>query len=141
MKKVTDGYATITVKRPEGSVETITVKSFDRLNDILFSKIQKATKEAGKGDVLSYKNVNATYETEKADYSTTCDRCAVALDTRTAKNQLEWMYFGGTKIRATTYYCNSCFNLLASVGAGEKTELEERAGYIPSPEPLTKDDF
>lgn len=59
---------TIEIKRPTGEIETLNVseKFTNGLTDGMFETIKKATKEAGRGDCLSY-NVEVTLsEEEKA---------------------------------------------------------------------------
>lgn len=46
----------VEIKRPNGKVETVDIsKNYAGMNDILFNRIKKATSEAGKGELLSYK--------------------------------------------------------------------------------------
>ena len=47
--------ATVTVKRPDGKIETVETQ-FDLINDLLFAQIVKATREAGRGEVISRDN-------------------------------------------------------------------------------------
>jgi hypothetical protein len=103
--------------------------------------MQDAMRQAGRGEVLSYQNVEAVVEMEESDYQARCARCGVKIDTRTAKHQREWTRFGGSKVQVDAHYCDGCFSLLRGIGAGERTELEERAGYVPSYEPTHKEDF
>jgi tRNA A37 N6-isopentenylltransferase MiaA len=102
--------------------------------------MRKAMTAAGRGEVLSYRNFPEVVEKEESDYITQCNRCGKTLDTRTAKNQMEWFRAGALKARVPTYYCNDCYNLLSQIGAGEYTELDERAGRKPSYEPEYKGD-
>lgn len=53
------------VKRENGQIEEVEAK-FAGMNDILFAKIKKATADAGKGDVLSWSDVDTRSEEEKA---------------------------------------------------------------------------
>lgn len=53
---------TITIRRPEGHTETKDVSNqFSSMNDALFARIQKATADAGRGEVLSYDVVEEVY--------------------------------------------------------------------------------
>jgi hypothetical protein len=47
--------AYVTVKRPNGAIETVKTLHY-MINDSLFAKMKKATKDAGRGDLLSYEN-------------------------------------------------------------------------------------
>ncbi len=69
-----------------------------------------------------------------------CERCGKTVDKATAYHQQEWSRFGGRSVKVTAYYCDSCSHLLHSIGAGEHTDMEERAGHKPSYEPYTKED-
>lgn len=66
-----------------------------------------------------------------------CGRCRKQIDGNTAYSQQEW--FGKTKVVA--FYCDSCHALLSAIGAGEFTELQERASARHSHGPYTKEDF
>lgn len=50
-------HAEITIHRPNGDVEIVTWTGGVELTEGLFARIQKANKDAGRGDVLSYRNV------------------------------------------------------------------------------------
>lgn len=45
------------IRRPNGMVETIVHPQWKQINDRDFAKIVAATKAAGRGDVLAYRNV------------------------------------------------------------------------------------
>ena len=47
----------ITVRRPNGTVETIVHPQWKQINDRDFAKLVAGTKAAGRGEVLSYRNV------------------------------------------------------------------------------------
>ena len=129
------------IQRPNGATETVDVsQKFYHLTDPLFRQIQKATREAGRGEVLRYRNIAAVVEMEESDYHEPCNRCKKDLDTRRAYTQMEWRRFGGTKVQVKIPYCDNCQSLLSSIGAGEITDLEHRAGNIPSYEPGYKGD-
>lgn len=57
---------TITVKRPNGQIETVDVsaKFPVGLTDQMFATIQESTRAAGRGEALSY---NVTHESDAAD--------------------------------------------------------------------------
>jgi len=141
MKIISPSKVEITVRRPNGQIETAVSPKFERLNDILFAKMVKATKDAGRGECLSYRNIEAVVEMEDSDYQARCQRCGCGVDTRKASSQKEWSRFGGSKIRVDAFYCDSCHRLLAGIGAGEVSDLEHRAAHIPGAEPHTKTDF
>ena len=141
MKILQKAKAEITVRRPNGQIETAAHPKFETLNDVLFAKIVKATREAGRGECIGYRNIDAVVEMEESDYMSRCERCGKKVDTRKAYRQKEWARFGGSKIRVDSFYCEGCHRLLSSIGAGETTDLEHRAGHVPSVEPYTKSDF
>jgi hypothetical protein len=76
---------------------------------------------------------------ERASYlrdNITCERCQVKIDGNAAYSQQE-CYQGH---RVTAYYCESCRGLLAQIGIGEYSELQDRAVARSGYEPYTKDD-
>jgi len=57
MKNTPQGRAiklTLTVKRPSGNVETIVHPTLTNISPAQFAKIQRDTRAAGRGEVLSY---------------------------------------------------------------------------------------
>jgi hypothetical protein len=141
MKIIEARKAETTIKRPDGRIDIGIHPKIDYFTPGLFAQMQKAMMDAGRGEVISYRNIEAVVEMEESDYQTRCTRCGKQIDTRTAKHQREWTRFGGSKVQVDAHYCDGCFSLLRSIGAGERTELEERAGYVPSYELTTKTDF
>lgn len=141
MKIITPRKTEVTVRRPDGTVETIVHPKIDFMTDGIFNQMKKAMKDGGRGEVLAYKNIDSIVEMEESDYKTSCTRCGCALDIRTAYKQKEWTRFGGNKVQVDAYYCESCHNLLSTIGQGEITDLEHRAGYVPSFEPTHKEDY
>jgi len=140
MKIIEPAKVEIQIRRPDGSIETVYPK-FVTINDQLFNQIRKANSDAGRGECLSYRNIDAVVEMEESDYFTRCNRCGQKVDTRKAYRQKEWERFGGSKIRVDAFYCDGCHRLLSGIGAGEVTDMEHRAGAVPSAEPYTKSDF
>ena len=141
MRTISKAKTELDIRRPDGTTETVDVtQKFYHLTDPLFHKIQAATRNAGKGEVLRYRNIAAITETEESDYHQPCIRCKKDVDTRTAYMQMEWRRFGGTKIKVRVPYCSTCHSLLSSIGQGEITDLEHRAGNIPSYESEYKGD-
>jgi hypothetical protein len=67
-----------------------------------------------------------------------CERCGEKVNGKTAYSQKEWAYFGGKRVQVTACYCNSCKQVLTTVGAGEVTPMEERATEKPGYEPAYK---
>jgi hypothetical protein len=65
-----------------------------------------------------------------------CDRCGKKIDGNTAYSQQE----SYMRTRVTAFYCEPCRALLAGIGEGEYTALQERAFARPSYEPHTKED-
>jgi len=57
----------LTIKRTSGEIEKVERK--DGMNEVLFAKIQKATKDAGRGDVLSWEQVDDRTAAEKASHA------------------------------------------------------------------------
>jgi hypothetical protein len=140
MKVIVPRKAEVTVKRPDGTVETIVHPKIDYFTPALFDRFRQAMKDAGRGAALSYHNIDAVVEMEESDYQGRCERCGAKIDTRKAYSQKEWTRFGGQKVGVIAHYCDSCHNILTTVGAGEITDMEHRAGYVPSYEPYTKED-
>ena len=69
-----------------------------------------------------------------------CERCGVKVDPTTCYHQEEWARLGASKVQVRTHYCDSCTRLLQTIGAGEHTEMQDRAAHVPSYEPTTKQD-
>jgi len=139
MKTLKEGKTEIDVKRPNGNIETIDVTAKFRigLNDKLFAQVVVATRQAGRGDVLCYRNIAPVVEIEEADYQTNCPRCGHRIDSRKSYGQKE-SYLGH---QVMTYYCDDCRKLLSAIGSGEHTALEDKASHKPSPELVHKQDF
>jgi hypothetical protein len=58
MTYTVDSHVELTVRRPGGTVETVVAEKLGiRINDAIFAQVAAATKAAGRGDVLSYRNV------------------------------------------------------------------------------------
>jgi len=55
-------HAELTIKRPDGIVETVRAKHTP-MTDKLLAMYRKATADAGRGEVLSYTNVTKEVET------------------------------------------------------------------------------
>lgn len=64
-----------------------------------------------------------------------CERCGTHVS-KTAYHQTEKGPWG----KVTAYYCDSCRQLLTSIGAGEYTAMQERADERPDNTPYTKED-
>jgi len=69
----------LTIKRESGQTEIVD-SNFAAMNSILFGKIQVATKQAGKGDVISWDTVDSRTEEKKSEESKLkaagwCDKC------------------------------------------------------------------
>lgn len=62
----------LTIRRPNGEIETLDVTDklraagHSRMTDPLFRATRKATKQAGRGWALSYRNINERTDAEKA---------------------------------------------------------------------------
>ena len=118
MKVISNRKCQITVKRPNGQIETITHPSIDYMVDGVFAQMKTAMLSGGRGEAVSYKNIAAITEMEECDYVCSCQRCGKKIDKRTAHNQREGKF--------DTYYCNDCATLLNNIGKGEATAMEER---------------
>lgn len=141
MKKISDGRRELEIRRPDGNIETVDVSErFMHLTDILVDKIRTATRDAGRGELIAYRNIEPVFEPEESDYWQPCGRCTTKVDTRKAYSQMEWHRFGGMKAKVSIPYCAACRSLLSSIGAGEITDLEHRAAEIPSREPINKEE-
>ncbi len=134
MKVLKKGYTEITVKRPDGTTETVT--KTDHITDYIFNQMKVKTAEAGRGTLLTWKWVEAVIEREESDYIVKCEHCGHTLDSRTAYHQFE--NYCGNKV--ITYYCNDCHSLLSAVGMGELSALEAKTTETVTTEPFTKED-
>lgn len=65
-------YCEVTVRRPNGLVETVRMDKFRGLNEKQFALVKEANRKAGRGEVLSYKNYikPASYTMTAADHAT-----------------------------------------------------------------------
>jgi len=140
MKIIEKQKSEITVQRPDGSIETMIHPKVDYFTPALLDQANKAMAAAGRGKILSYRNIEAVVEMEDADYVGRCDRCGAKIDTRTAYMQQERASFGGKTVPVAAYYCDTCHTVLAAVGKGEHTALKDRAADRPDNTPYTKQD-
>jgi len=58
---------------------------------------------------------------------TQCERCGAVIERDTAYRQTEWTTWSGKRVKCSAYYCETCRHLLATIGEGEYTALQERA--------------
>jgi hypothetical protein len=70
----------LTVKRPNGEIEKVLNDKFFSLHPDLFAKMKEATRNAGRGEILSWKDVDGRTDAEKA---------AHALNDKIAKCEIE----------------------------------------------------
>lgn len=94
-------------------------------------------------DIDGYVEHEAAYQAKlqaQADAERKCNRCGKHV-TKDAYHQMEWYRAGGLKAKVPTYYCDGCTRLLQSIGAGEHTDMEDRAAHVPSSEPQYKGDM
>ena len=138
MKTIAPRKCEVTIERLDGTVETLIHPRVDYMNDKIFAAANKAMADAGKGRLVSYRNIDAVVEMEESDYQGSCERCGTKVDSRTAYSQLEWSRFGGKKVRVKAHYCDSCRKVLQAVGMGEISAMEEKAAEVPSYEPTHK---
>jgi ribosomal protein L37AE/L43A len=124
-----------TVRRPDGTLETIIHPVVKYMTTALLAKMNEAMKKANRGEVISYKNISDEIE---LTHTHKCDRCGATVDS-TAYSQTETAYLGSSRIKVTAYYCNHCEALLKGIGAGEVTAMQERSSGA-SYEPYTKSD-
>lgn len=141
MKMIEKRKCEVTVKRPNGQIETVVHPKIDYMLPALFEQMKKAMRDAGRGEPLSYKNIDTVFEMEDKDCKTTCARCGTTLDIRKDWKQKEWIKFGGNKVQVDAYYCQPCKSLLTAIGRGEVSEIESRQNDITSGELVTKNDF
>ena len=137
MKTISPRKCEVTIKRPDGTVETLIHPKVDCMTDGMLKAANKAMAAAGKGQFVSYRNIDAVVEMEDSDYMGPCERCGDTVDSRTAYSQLEWSRFGGKKVRVKAHYCEGCRRTLQAVGMGEVSAMEERETTVPSYEPTT----
>ncbi len=90
-------------------------------------------------DIKTAEQIKAAIERDKRN-NCHCERCSVKIDGNHAYHQQEWRRIGSDKVKATIYYCKECATLLRAVGAGEASEMQQRAADVPSYEPAGKDD-
>ena len=140
MKTIAPRKCEVTIERPDGTIEILTHPKVDYMTDGMLKAANKAMAAAGKGQFVSYRNIDAVIEMEDADYQGPCERCGTKVDSRTAYSQLEWARFSGKKVQVKAYYCEGCRRTLQAVGMGEKSAVEGRAADVPSYEPDTKQD-
>lgn len=145
MKRISPDKLTLTIVRPDGNTDIVDVSDRyfvideDTWRRGLYQQIIEETAKAGRGQVVGYHYTPAVWED---DYIGKCDRCGCTVDTRQAYSQQQWTWWGGRKVQVIAYYCDDCRQLLSSIGAGEITDLEHRAGMdIDSPEPTGKPDI
>lgn len=140
MKTITPRKTEVTVKRPDGKIETIIHPKVDYMTPTLWSQMTKAMRDANRGECVSYRNIDAVVEMEESDYRGCCERCGTAIDTRKAYHQQERMSFGGGTVKVAAYYCDHCRQLLTEIGRGEYTPMQERATDRPDNTPTYKED-
>jgi len=61
-KMITPAKATVTMKRPNGQIETVDASKFGNMCQALADKISEASSKAGKGVVISWTYTPAAYE-------------------------------------------------------------------------------
>lgn len=89
MKQIKPMTATVTIKRPNGLLETVDASKYGTMSQTLADKISAATSAAGKGVVVGWSFEAATYEldavelahdAEMADYDKSRDATLKALN-------------------------------------------------------------
>ena len=143
MKETQKRKLELIINRPNGETETVDItekcqESEEAFKKFSFPRFVKATKDAGRGEVVGYIYQEEIFEKEESDNFCKCEKChSAVVDMRTAYGQVE-NYRGG-KVKA--YYCDGCRQLLMTIGAGEFTAMEERAAQKDGTEEYTKSDF
>jgi hypothetical protein len=79
--------------------------------------------------------IDAEMVNAEMDKNRRCDRCGTHV-AKTVYSQKEGSQWGPV----TVYYCDSCRQLLTSIGAGEHTAMQERADERQDNTPVTKED-
>jgi hypothetical protein len=67
MKLVKAMTATVTMKRPNGDIETVDASKFGNMSQTLADKISEASNKAGKGVVIAWTYTPAEYEQTEAE--------------------------------------------------------------------------
>lgn len=62
-------HTEITIKRPEGHIETVIFQAQPTINDAQFKQIKDGTKAAGRGEVLSYKVIDNRTSKDMIDFN------------------------------------------------------------------------
>lgn len=140
MKIIEARKVEVTIERPDGTIETAIHPKVDYFTDGLLRRANEAMAAAGRGKIISYRNIDAVVEMEDTDYVGHCDRCGAKIDTRTAYSQRERTHYCGKTVPVAAYYCDACHTVLSAVGKGEHTALEDRAADMPDNTPYTKQD-
>lgn len=121
----------------------------DQLRNVLADprnkQLPELTRIVDEHDVLTSDERSAADASEEAKRRAAranckCDRCGTAVDGNTCYSQKEWARLGGARVQINAYYCADCAKLLNAIGAGERTEMQERAAFVPSSEPYTNEE-
>lgn len=97
MKTIQDAKCEITVKRPNGQIETLIHPTIKVMVEGILTQANAAMKAANRGEIINYKNISAIIEKEEKDYLKKCERCGKIIDVRKVENE---------------NYCDSCWNLI-----------------------------
>lgn len=100
----------VTVQRLDGTVEEVRAKVNLGANPALWDKMIMATRAAGRGECLSWREV--PYEQDAPSSTIKCDRCRVEMPRAGATSRQEWDRLGSERIRVTAHYCPHCAALL-----------------------------
>jgi len=140
MKIIENQKVEVVVRRPDGKLETLIHPKISYMTDGLLKQVNQAMKAANRGEIISYRNIDAVVEMEESDYMVKCERCGKTIDSRTSYSQKEWTRFSGQKVQVKAHYCESCKQVLQAVGKGEHTAMQDRAEQATGYEPHTKED-
>ena len=87
-----------TIRRTDGTVETMIHQKVTEFTPSLLAQANIAMKTAGRGEIISYRNIPAEYEMEESDHYTRCTHCGQTVDMRTSYHQAEKMRCGGSLV-------------------------------------------
>lgn len=118
MKIIENEKCEMKIRRPDGRIETIIHPKISRCNDALLRTVNRAMADAGRGQVISYRNIEAVVEMKEQDYIGRCERCGAPVDSRNDYHQMERGMHA--------YYCAHCAQVLNAIGQGEITAMDER---------------
>jgi hypothetical protein len=115
MKIIENQKVEVVVRRPDGKLETLIHPKISYMTDGLLKQVNQAMKAANRGEIISYRNIDAVVEMEESDYMVKCERCGKTIDSRTSYSQKEWTRYGGQKVQVKAHYCKTCEQILKAM--------------------------